>query len=411
MEISGPSDRPTPLATVRPAGSTVRLHWSPEDSRSERYVQALFLPMVLLAGTHGRREIFRNVRLLRRESQRALFDVLRGERDAETAATDIIRYHRAATAVLRAGEPVAASVDRFFLGRRVDEPGYLDAYAGPLADLFPDDSTEDVRVELRRARETAALDGPVEAVHRTLADIEGRYDRRVAERVADVTLDVPFRVDPLSQQGRESRPAGSVDLEERLERVASRLVELDKDPTTLDDATLEERLQRSVDGEPSAGSSVLGIHDTDLPVLDLPVAVDDPTRGSGIGRVVGTELGTTMGRLLTRCFGQGSVGGAVYETASGTTNWLVNPWVSEGTEGDERYAARWQRAYLGRTLVRRLVDRSLEGGDPARIDCPLCRVSPRQCGGSECGCQQTMAAVNQRRQRLVAALRSADERA
>jgi hypothetical protein len=285
----------------------------------------------------------------------------------------------------------------------------VDAYADPLADLFPDDTTEEVRAELRRARETVALDGPVASIHRTLADVAERYDRRVAERVADVTLDVPFAVDPLSAEGGESRPARAVDLEERLERVASRLADLEE-PVEFDDATLDDRLHLAVDDESGVGADVSGFHGTELPVTDRPAAIDDPTRGSGIGRVVGTELGTTTGRLLTRCFGQGSVGGAVYETISGETNWLVNPWVSDDTDGGDRYAAHWQRAYLGRTLMTRLVDRSREGGDPAGIDCPLCRVSPRQCGGSECGCQGTIAAVNRCRQQLVEALRSAADR-
>jgi len=372
MQIWSAYDTERAYGEAFPAQSLLRLQLPVDSPAKVRAFQTFTLPELLMTGYRQSLAPARCVRDLYRQGTDVLFETARGYVHPSEAATRIDNYIDPAESLLEAWQPVATSIDRFFVTTMVREAGYLEQMADVFGAMHPDADPAGIRTDLTDLADSLSPTVPNQYVFDRLNDLYQTYNRPVAEAVADIALDVPYRFGP----GAE--PVASFAPIDRLKTVASALEQVD-DVTSQSADELREQLRQYIDGEVTSNVP-------DVELLSVPLNKTDPIRFPTPDIEEVPVSGAAMDQTIARVFRQGGFGGVVYEQEAGR-NRLINPHVATEAVTGTTYETYWQRAYFGAELLDMFRDRT----DPDQaIECPLCRVSVERCGGNTCGCRSLL---------------------
>lgn len=372
MQIWSAYDTERAYGEAFPARSLLRLQLPVDSPAKVRAFQTFTLPELLMTGYRQSLAPARCVRDLYRQGTEVLFETARGYVDPSEAATRIDNYIDPAESLLEAWQPVATSIDRFFVTTMVREAGYLEQMADVFGAMHPNSDPAVIRTDLTDLAESLSPTIPNQYVFDRLKDLYETYNRSIAEAIADIALDVPYRLGP------EAEPVASYAPIDRLDRVASALEQV-SDVMGQSPDEIREQLRQYIDGEVTSNVP-------DVELLSVPLNKTDPIRFPTPDIEEVPVSGAAMDQTIARVFRQGGFGGVVYEQEAGR-NRLINPYVATEAVAGTTYETYWQRAYFGAELLDMFRDRT----DPDQaIECPLCRVSVERCGGNTCGCQSLL---------------------
>lgn len=396
---------------------------------------------------HGERQQFglvRNAHLIQREQIQALFRFLAEDISASSAARLIENTQRILNAIDNVQRPFVEAVDKYLIVSVLREQTYdhdLNQYLADTAELYEDvyeDANKEeivqfLEYELERI-EWEVLNGRVEAnqeIFEALRTIEEKYDRNVAEAVADVTLDIPQLIKQVATFGYDGETISveEIDLSKRFESVRQQLDVIDN-PDSYGRNSLRAELESRLN-ERDGGKRLRVVQDMHLPLLDTPrETIDENESQQGYGAI--REAPSELGRLVAGSLRFiGNFGAVVYNHEDGKSNWLINPWVE--TEPVETpftantYGELWQQFYLGRQFVLTAFSQAVsleetaesKNMDPIEVirafdenlvdvpeyDCPFCEISKSgRCGENGCGCESYEELMNVNRDALLRGL-------
>lgn len=256
-----------------------------------------------------------------------------------------------------------------------------------------------------------------------IEEIDEQYNPGIAETVVDVTFDIPYiltvdsqKDDEIPDQDVPTVRVQEFQLTERFQAVKDALEEIDEPDELLSpqrgalrDNELFETVQaRSNDPNISQDCSSppqLG----PMPLIDIPANSAEFTYDTTDPEV---KSSSPMSQVIAKGFNPlGTPGGVVYRMnypdEGIATNWMVNPQIKHHeTHTGLNYAQLWTRMFTLEQLLYRIElaldlnfynHRESQEFDPQRLECPLCKVSPRHhdnCGGSACLYESYVTVVN-----------------
>ncbi|WP_324666092.1 hypothetical protein [Haloarcula sediminis] len=394
------------LALARPDIACLTLYIDPDNPDELLEFEALGLGEELLHGARKRFGLTRNVALLKRRARRGLFEYLRGDIDASTAAEKIGYAQLVARQILEAQERFLESIDQYLMNTTMAEPGYFEAHAQRYArryDLNADEIAEGLE-EHRRGLLASRIEESerYETVYQILEEIGQEWEPTIVQAVADAALDYPHVVAPVVVEGYDSVSLEATELrtilQDRLEAARRALKELTYDPIEAEYDKVLQDLQRELNDVDSRGH----VRDVDIPLIDAPGAAHEPEISDTV-----RELDDPLDRILNHAFRmEGNFGGLVYWTSvdgEQSARWLVNPTIPDDAVDDETYHELWERAYVGDRLLTQLYRRVEEPVNRGRGDytCPLCLLSAGWCGDGHCAYRPVREAINEQSERLV----------
>ena len=394
----------TAAATTRPDASWLLIRVDPADRSGLFQFYMLGFREELMHGERGRFGLTRNVRLLRRQSYEALYQMLDGKIDPSAARERIEPRWRAAERIRDERLELLETIDQFLTRSALQDPAVVDHGAQELID----DPVEraDLLDEFDTLVENYESDVPLEGVYENLVDIEDRYGTSTAVAVADVALDLPQLVAPLDAESITSVSAdelsegviasAEIDLVERFGRATAALESLGTQTTGLDTGEIVDRIEDELaDGTERERRALQSIP---LPLLDVPASVASESGAEDVLLDL-DSFSSLLAQIITAAFTSvGTLGGAIYRTGerSDAWEWLVNPLIADrpidgvpdGFPSGGRqltYGEYWQLNLLADVLVDRLMDAESAAAFVADNECPLCRHShDRYCGDDAC---------------------------
>lgn len=394
----------TAAATTRPDASWLLLRVDPAE-RSELFqFYMLGFREEMMHGERGRFGLTRNVRLLRRQSYEALYQMLDGTIDPVVARERIESRWRTAERIRDERLELLETIDQFLTRSALQDPMVVEHGAQELID----DPVEraDLLNEFDTLVENYESDVPLEGVYEDLVDIEDRYGTSTAVAVADVALDLPQLVAPLDGESIAGVSAdelsgdviasAELDLVERFNRATVALESVGTRTTGLDTAEIVD----SIEDEFAEGThhERRALQAVPLPLLDVPASVASESGPEDVLLDL-DSFSSLLAQILTAAFTAVSpLGGAIYRTGErpDAWEWLVNPLVADKPidgvpdrfpSGGRQltYGEYWQLNLLADVLVARLMDAESAAAFAADNDCPLCRHShDRYCGDDAC---------------------------
>lgn len=378
-------------ALARPSDSTLQITIDPSDLASIAQLQIISFREELM---HGRRQRFgpmRNIRLLKREAGRVVYDALRDRHDPDNALTTARSYYETVESLLEQIRFPLEQVDKFLAYSLLEDEAHVKDEIDVL--VANSDAPVSTRRTIEQAIESFDLDahtpGSDDHIYRELVSLEAEYNRLAAEAVANAALDIPYLVTPLSLEAFDSRPVEAIDIEARFDRARRALSEMDSegrlsDPTSATRKRLFDEVKSTMRA-PSAHVLAQSLREIGLPLLDVPLQATMSDAEQQSSWAVWNEHSDPLSRLVHGGFSfPGGFGGAVYRLPDGGRRWLVNPAVRnhklEWRDDTWRYHRFWQHAFVLDGLIRQLLT------TPMRIQCPLCRhTTDGRCGVNGCG--------------------------
>lgn len=415
------------LATVYPHLSQFFLYVDPSRPEHMSIFQAFALAEEMMHGRRHRFGLTRSHHLTTYRYLETFFDYLQGDRPVDRAAEQIVTYRTLAHRIHVARHSLLETVDSYLCQSVMSESGYLDQHVDDYLEANPDLDRETAKQRFERVRDTfrQAARSEDEALYERLDDLETRYDRRIAETVADTVLDIPYLIEPLTESGYDSIPPSELDFGTRFDRAVAALDELSvSDSDGVDTNELRRDLEARIDEQ--SGRPKEGRHprELEMPLLDIPQRVAPNETGEQRYDAI-MEAPTSLGRVINAAFSfQGNFGGVIYrvpgEDGSLYNNWFVNPFIYDEPVGPtagrpplggaETYQELWERVYVGERLLNSLGENMFT--TPKRVQCPLCAISmDGECADSGCAYADVVNAANQRRHELVDALENAERSA
>ncbi|MFB6171100.1 MAG: hypothetical protein ABEJ23_01100 [Haloarculaceae archaeon] len=418
-------DIENPLATVAPHLSQFVLYVDPTRPEHMRYFQTFALAEEMMHGRRHRFGLTRSHHLAVYRSLLFLYRYVDGELDAQTAAANVVKYDRTCRSIHAKRASVLETIDRYLCQSVMDEPGYLDRHIDGYLEANPDldRATVEERFDSVQQVFREAARGEDEDLFEQLQAIEERYNRRVAETVADTALDVPYLIAPLEVQGYASVDLRDLDLRDRFDAATTALTELPvDDPGQVDSDVLRRDVVAQMSDPVGEATGERHPRDLTMPLLDVPQQVDpEETVQDRYDAIM--EAPTAIGRVINAAFRfTGNFGGAVYripdERGSPTNNWFVNPLIDDEPvgptvghpplRGAETYQELWGWVFVGDGLIEQLLDRR-ETTARTGVRCPLCAVSMGgQCGGDRCTYAPLIDRLDDRRDPLLDAIEAFD---
>ncbi|MFC4408197.1 hypothetical protein [Haloarchaeobius iranensis] len=378
-------------ALARPSDSTFQITIDPGNLESMARLQVVSFREELLHGRRQRFGLMRNVRLLKREAGRLVYDALKGRHDPDDALATARAYYDTIETLFGQVRYPLEQVDKFLAYSLLEDDAHIQDEIDVL--VADRDAPASARRTIEQAVDSVDLDAQTpdsaDHIYAELVSIASEYNRLTAEAVANAALDIPYLVAPVTRAAFETRPVEEIDIDSRLDQAVEALSELEtRDRLSNPASTTRSRLfgeLKSVMNEPSALGQARTLREIALPLLDLPLRATQSDDGEQRSWQLWEEHSDPLSRLVHGGFSfPGGFGGAVYQLPDGARRWLVNPAIRNQPvewRGDTwQYHRVWQHAYVLDSIIRQLVS------TPTRIECPLCRqTTGGNCGVDGCG--------------------------
>jgi hypothetical protein len=415
---------PNVLAGAQPHISLFEMHLPPDKPEGLRYFQTFGLAEEMM---HGRRHKFgltRSIHLLKLVSTRSFLRYFEGSLSADKLA-DILVYHKLLTTSLNnQREPLLEAIDKYLCYSVMGEEGYLDQHIEEMQDLREDLSYDEIHANFARTRARLYHSIPksiaedpykretYEYVFERLEEIEGQYNRQVAETVADAALDILYLVKPIELSGYQSVSHDRIRLIDRFDAAITALEQIEIDLEDIDPDALRARIGENLD-DPNESDAHDHRHPRELtlPLLDIPQTAEPEEAIRNKYEVI-LEAPTEMGQILNAAFRfTGNFGGAIYriEQPDGTvtTNWKVNPLIADepidedailpGSNpfGADTYEELWEFTYVYEHFIEQLFTIA-QASDDDSVECPLCEIAAEEfCHPDGCPIEPIKEGINE----------------